>query len=76
MRTATDYFLARLVNCMVRVVWSSWGSAVIDHSLLSSPNLCPWWYGEEVLNKHKSRYIPPDDKRLIPLLAGTTMLPA
>ena len=69
-RTAADYFLARLATCVVRVVWSSWVNAVMDHSIMMVPHDCPNWYGEERFNARHSRYHPPADESLIPLLAG------
>ena len=68
-RSAADFFIARLAMCTVRVVWSSWMNAVLETSLLAAPQLCPWWYGEERFNRHKSRYEPPEDTRLAALLA-------
>eukprot|EP01025_Chloroclados_australasicus_P013551 TRINITY_DN16375_c1_g1_i2.p2 TRINITY_DN16375_c1_g1~~TRINITY_DN16375_c1_g1_i2.p2 ORF type:complete len:146 (+),score=18.39 TRINITY_DN16375_c1_g1_i2:1-438(+) len=69
-RTAMDYFIARLANCVVRVVWSSWVNAIYDHSILGSFQWCPWWYAEEAFNTKYSRYVPPDDRSLVPLLSG------
>jgi len=68
-----DYFVARPSNCMLRVVWSSWGNAIYDHHLLGSLNLCPWWYAEESFNKRLSRCEPPDDRRIAPLLSGSVV---